>query len=121
MDILLNEDTHDIVFINGDCPITDGQKTTVAQRLKVRLQTFLGEYFLNTSIGVPYYQRIFGKIKNKSTIDTIFQREILSDEGVIEITSYRSDLDVSTRYLEVTFTVRTSEGVTNPITINVGV
>lgn len=121
MDILLDEDTHDLVFINGAVPVTEGQRITVAQRLKVRLQTFLGEYFMNTSIGVPYYQRIFGKIKNKSTIDTIFQREILSDEGVIEITSYRSDLDVSTRYLEVTFTVRTSEGVTNPITINVGV
>lgn len=121
MDILLDEDTHDIVFINGDVPTTQGQKVTVAQRLKVRLQTFLGEYFLNTTIGVPYYQRIFGKIKNKSTVDTIFQREILSDEGVLEITSYRSDLDVSSRFLQVTFTVRTSEGITDPITINVGV
>lgn len=121
MDILLDEDTHDIVFVNGGTPITPDQKTTVAQRLKIRLQTFLGEYFMNTNAGIPYYQRIFGKIKNKSTVDAIFQRQILEDPGVIEIVTYSSDLDASDRFLSVNFKVRTSEGITSPITINIGV
>lgn len=121
MDLLLDEDTHDLIFVNGGTPITTDQKTTVAQRLKVRLQTFLGEYFMNVEAGIPYYQRIFGKIKNKSTVDAIFQRQILEDPGVLEIVSYGSDLDNASRFLQVTFRVRTSEGVTSPITINVGV
>lgn len=120
MDILLDEFTHDIVFVNGATLITDNQKTTVSQRLKVKLQTFLGEYFINTSTGVPYYQRIFGKIKSKASVDTIFQQQILSDPGVIEIVSYSSDLSAG-RALTVTFTVRTNEGVTDDIVIQVGV
>lgn len=121
MDILLDSETHDIVFVNGQAPITDEMRLTVAQRLKVRLQTFLGEYFMNVDAGIPYYQRIFGKIKNKSTVDAIFQRQILDDPDVIEIVSYDSDLDAASRFLSVTFKVRTSEGsITSPITINVG-
>lgn len=120
MDILIDEDSNDIVFTNGATPVTDTQKVTVSQRLKIRLQTFLGEYFLNTDAGVPYYQRIFGKVRNKATIDTIFQKQILSDEGVIEITSYSSSIDSASRLLSVEFTVRTNEGVTNPITIEIG-
>lgn len=120
MDILIDEETNDIVFINGQTPVTDNQKLTVSQRLKIRLQTFLGEYFLDTTVGVPYYQRIFGKVRNKSTIDTIFQKQILDDEGVIEIVSYSSSIDSASRLMSVEFTVRTSEGVTNPIVINVG-
>jgi hypothetical protein len=120
MDILLDEFTNDIIYINGQIPVTPNELTTVSQRLKVRLQTFLGEYFINTTSGVPYYQRIFGKVRSKATIDTIFQQQILSDAGVIEITSYESTLDNASRFLDVTFTVRTSEGVTNPITITIG-
>lgn len=120
MDLLLDEDLHDIIFVNGQAPVTDTQLTTVSQRLKVRLQTFLGEYFINTVAGVPYYQKIFGKIRSKATVDTIFQKQILEDAGVLEIVSYESSLDNSLRALQVTFTVRTSEGVTQPITINIG-
>ena len=120
MDLLLDEDTNDIVFVNGTAQVTDTQLSTVSQRLKVRLQTFLGEYFINNATGVPYYQSIFGKIRSKATVDTIFQKQILEDEGVIEIVSYSSTLSTASRLLEVTFTVRTSEGVTQPITINIG-
>lgn len=121
MDLLLDENTHDLVFVNGECPTTQDQKTKVAQRLKVRLQTFLGEYFINTSIGIPYYQKIFGKVRNKSTVDIIFQTEILADDGVIEIVSYSSDITTSSRLFSITFAVRTSDGVTDDITIGVGV
>lgn len=121
MDILLDEVTHDIVFVNGSTPITEDQKTTVAQRLKIRLQTFLGEYFINTSVGIPYYQRILNKIVSKDTVDAIFQSQILEDVGVLEIVQYSSSIDVAKRSLSVDFVVRTTDGVTDTITINVGV
>lgn len=120
MDLLLDEKTHDMVFSNGATPVTTTPQITVAQRLKIRLQTFQGEYFMNLQAGVPYYQRIFGKIKNKSTIDTIFQSEILADEGVIELVDYQSTLDNTLRFLTVTFSVRTSDGITDDISITVG-
>lgn len=121
MDLLLNADTNDLVFVNGQCPVTQLLVDVVKQRLKITLYTFLGEWFLNTSIGVPYFQQIFGKIRSKNTIDLIFQRIISSDPDVIEILSFDSTLTTDNRGYEMTFQVRVSDNTASlPITIQVG-
>lgn len=125
MDILLNndfssEEYHDAVFING--PLTTDGITSipidvVAQRLSIRLQTFLGEWFINTAYGVPYWQRILGKKVSKTAIDRIFQEQILSERGVREITSFSSTFQ--NRTYDMSFRVRAINGaVTETITIN---
>lgn len=121
MDLLLNPDTNDLVFINGAAPVTQLMTQIVAQRLKITLYTFLGEWFLDTTIGVPYFQQIFGKIRTKSTIDLIFQRIISADPDVIEILSFDSSLAAETRGYSMTFQVRVSDNTESlPITIEVG-
>jgi hypothetical protein len=120
MDILLDTETHDIVFINGAAPVTTTQQINVAQRLKIMLQTFLGEWFLNTEIGVPYFESIFGKVVNKSSVDLILQNKILSDPGVIEMVSFDSSVDSAARVYTMSFRVRTSEGVTDTLTFELG-
>ena len=125
MDILLNNDTsspsfNDAVFING--PLTlEGVSSTpaevVAQRLQIRLQSFLGEWFINTAYGVPYWQRLLGKKINKTAVDRIFQEQILSERGVREITSFSSTL--KNRIYEMSFRVRALDGSqTETISIN---
>jgi len=122
MDLLLNKDTHDIVFVNGKCPVTQLLVDVVAQRLKITMYTFLGEWFLDTTVGVPYFQQIFGKIRSKVTIDLIFQRIISTDTDVIEILSFESSLSPSDRGYSMTFQVRVSDNTASlPITIDVGV
>lgn len=121
MDLLLDPNTHDLVFVNGQATVTQTQAEIVAQRLKITLYTFLGEWFLDTSIGVPYFQQIFGKGRTKSAVDVIFQRFISNDPGVIEIREFQSVLEPQGRGYEMTFTVRVANDViTEPITISVG-
>ncbi len=119
MDLLLDEKTHDMIFINGACPVTESAKPTVSQLLRINLQTFLGEWFLDSSVGIPYHQRVFGKHTNTRAVDLIFQTKIIETPGVIELKSFHSTLNHSTREYGVTFVVRTAEGLTDPITINV--
>ena len=121
MDILLDEDTNDIVFVNGECPTTLTRQQSIAQRLKVLLQTFTGEWFLNTTTGVPYFDGVFGKVRSKSSVDLIFQEKILSDPGVIEMLEFNSELDNSRREYSMRFRVRTTEGDTELITLEIGV
>lgn len=122
MDLLLNENTNDLVFVNGACPVTQQLTSVVSQRLKITLYTFLGEWFLNTSVGVPYFQQIFGKIRNKSSIDLIFQQIIVNDVDVIEILSFESTLSPDIRGYSMTFQVRVSDNTASlPITISIGV
>jgi len=119
LDLKLDYSTGDILFQNG--PLTKEYTTqplteTVAQRLFIMLRTFQGEWFLNTEHGIPYWQNILGRKTTKSAVDLILQQKILAENGVKELTYFRSTL-VNRQY-EVTFKVRVSTGEeTAPITI----
>lgn len=121
MDLLLNPNTGDLVFTNGGSPVTQRTATVVAQRLRITLYTFLGEWFLDRTVGVPYYQQIFGKIRTQSAVDLIFQQIITDDPDVIEILTFSSTLDSANRGYSMTFQVRVSDNTASlPITISQG-
>lgn len=116
---LISPNYHDIVWNNG--PLTKEYTTqplteTVAQRLKIRLLTFLEEWVFNTAYGVPYHQRILGKKASKDSVDLIFQQQILEESGVKEIVSFTSTF-VNRQY-SLSFSVRVVTGeVTSLIVI----
>ena len=110
MDLLLNE-SHDIVWVNG--PLLKEQTTqtrvdVVAQRLLIRLSTWQSEWFLDTSYGVPYFQSILGHKIKKSAVDLIFQREILAENGVKELTFFESTFE--NRKYSLSFRVKVTTG-----------
>lgn len=119
IDFLLS-DEHDIVWNNG--PLTKEFTTqpftqTVSQRLKIRLLTFKGEWFMDTNYGPPYWQEILSMKVNKSRVDRIFQQQILLEPGVKEIVSFSSTL-VNRQY-SLNFRVKVFSGeVTAPILIS---
>lgn len=117
MDLLLASNG-DLAFSNGQCPVTTSYEDSVAQRLEITLRTFLGEWFLDTEIGVPYFESIFIKQQNKSAIDIVFQEKILSDVDVEGIVEFDSQLDKNRNY-SATFKVSTVGGTTTSfITVN---
>ena len=76
MDLLLDTDPlsssyGDLTWKNG--PLTPSYTTqsrvdVVAQRLLIRLRNFEGEWFLDTSYGVPYWSILGHKIKKSAKI-----------------------------------------------------
>lgn len=117
MDLLLDPVTHDLVFVNGETPVTDTDFEVVAQRLKIRLLTFQGEYPFNVLYGVPYFQQILGKKVRKIEVDNIFQQQILLEEGVTEILEFNSTLVNGTYNLK--FKVKNDKGrISSPIEIS---
>lgn len=123
MDLLMDTDVTsagygDLFFVNGACPVTNENRLTVAQRLRIRLLTFLSEWFLDTQYGIPYYEQILGRKTSKSVVDRIFQTEILKEQGVLEILEFSSTLGSSRQY-SMSFRVRTDKNQdTDVITIN---
>jgi hypothetical protein len=110
MDFLLNSD-HDIVWVNG--PLMKDQTTqsrteVVGQRLLILLKSFEGEWFLDTGYGVPYFQSILGHKIKKSAVDLIFQREILAENGVKELTFFESTFE--NRKYSLSFRVKVTTG-----------
>lgn len=115
MDILLDETTHDAVFVNGETPITSSISDSLKQRLKIKLLTFKGEWFLNTNYGTPYFQQIFGKRRSKSSVDIIFRELIQEDNDVLSILKFNSSLSPQRTY-SLSFTVKSISGETLEIT-----
>lgn len=120
MDFKLDPTSWDIIWRNG--PLRKEETTqpfteTVGQRLKIRLLTFQGEWFINTVYGVPYFSRLLGqKQTSKAAADLIFQQEILKEEGVKEIVSFESTF-VNRKY-SLVFKVRVVTGeISAPIVI----
>jgi len=116
MDLLLGED-NDLVFINGQCPVTLDDFNVVAQRLSIRLRTFLGEYNFNTEYGVPYFQSILGMRVRKQDVDNIMQQQIYKEEGVVQIESFNSTLE-NFEY-KMSFRVKNDKGLISEQTINI--
>jgi hypothetical protein len=120
MDFKLDPLEHDILWKNGpltkDCT-TQPYTETVGQRLKIRLLTFMGEWFLDTTYGVPYWQRLLGiKQTSKAAIDLIFQQQILAESGVKEIVSF--DSTFKNRQYSLSFRVKVVTGqITAPIIV----
>lgn len=86
-DILVDNDG-DISISNGKISLTKN----VSQKVSIVLKTFKGEWFLDESIGIPYFQSILGKKLSKEEIDSIFKTQILNVDGVYKILSFSSSL-----------------------------
>ncbi len=97
---------NDIYFGNGRLVLITGSNTDaeILQRVKVRLRFFLGEWFLNTDHGIPYFQDILGtKNLNLDVVQSLFQSEILDVAGVSEMISSLIDYDEKQRKVLYTF------------------
>ena len=85
----------DLEFKNGD--LTGGIVTgddEVIQRIRTRLFRELGEWFLNTSSGLPWYQDgkgILGSpLRDKGAVDLFIRKQALGTEGVSRILKLNS-------------------------------
>lgn len=119
MDLLIDHEVGDLVFANGYTLTTSDEANVVAQRIYIHLRTFKGEWFMDTTYGVPWFE-IFGK-KNitKGYVDRILQEEVYKVEGVREVVDWESSLNNQSRNYQVTFSVRTERGlVTDDINIS---
>ena len=125
MDIKLNSETGDVLLSTTNTITTPVFTTTtsenLAQRLKIRLQTFKGEWFLDGTIGIDYFNQIAGKNRSKAAVDAIIQAEILKEQEVLQITAYSSVVDKTTRKITIQFTVRTIDGFYSTLTASIGV
>lgn len=104
MDLFLDQNTKDLVLSGGDFKMIDNQIDLLSQRLFVRFKTFQRELFWNTQFGIDYINEVFGIARPKTTVDTLFKNEILSESMVSQIISFNSQ--VSSYNYNCTFSVK---------------
>lgn len=99
----------DIYFVEGQIAFVTGIQYT-AQRIKTRLQLFLGEWVFDTSQGVPWFEAVFISNPDIVTIQAIIKNTILQTPTVLALTSYSDNFSHVNRSYSVQFTATTTNG-----------
>lgn len=120
MDLKLNADTWDLDLSFAEAHLVSGREAIV-QHLKLRLQLFLGEWFLDAAAGLPYFQRIFVRHVNEPDVKRIYLHAVQQTPGVLSVDTFSLALDRAGRVVHVSGRVTTTDGVldfTQPLSLN---
>jgi len=104
-DFALNPATQDVDLSRDDLYFVTGADA-IAQHLLIRLRIYQGEWFLDTRVGIPYYQQIFRKNPNLAAIQTIYRDAITTTPGVDTLERIDLDFDTPTRRLGIEFSAK---------------
>lgn len=101
---------NDLIVVNGDLVLV-ADMAAIKQEIYIRLQFVAGEWFLDTTAGLPYFENILVKSPNLAAIRTIFMDEILASAGVKSVLKLNLDFNAKKRELAVDFSVNTDLGL----------
>lgn len=116
MALALNSD-NDIFAENSSIRRVVGSADAV-QHARSRLLTYLGEWFLDTTAGVPYFTDILVKPADLNIIESILKEKISSTTGILSLIEFGLDFNSTTRTLEVTFKAETEDSESETATVN---
>ena len=109
LDIGVGLISHDLETQNRDLYIVD-RRDRVRQHLRIRLWFFLGEWYLNTGVGVPFFEEIFVKAPNIPRIENILKVVILETPDVTELLKFVVDYSAQQRTFDLDFRANTTFG-----------
>lgn len=110
----------DIVLTGNRMTLTTG-KEAIRQHMVVRFYFFFGEWFLDKTLGVPWYQEILVKRNTFVVVADILKGVILATPGVTELLEFSFDYDSVARHFTLEFSCDTVDGVIDfTLAVNVG-
>lgn len=110
IDLAIDPVGRDLVFIPGSFVPLDGAQR-VSQAIGIRLRCWLGEWFLDTSHGVPYLDEVLGKGRRPEIIEAVLRAQILDVAGVLSIEEFTLAIDAQSRTARVDFSATSAEGL----------
>lgn len=107
----------DLLLKSGDLILTSdidpGGSNPILQDILQRMSFFLGEWFMDNSQGLPWFQQILVKNPSQSKVDAIFSNCIMGTPGVQQLLDYQFSIQSATRVLTVSFVAKTTSGKVN--------
>lgn len=99
----------DYTFGSGSANFLVNSPEAVAQLVITALKLWRGEWYLDTTAGVPWSTQVLG-MNTKPLYDNAIQTVIRGVQGVTGIIAYSSSLNATTRELSIQVTISTAFG-----------
>lgn len=119
-DIQLDQVSHDIETTENDLVLID-ELEAIKQNLKIRLWFFFSEWFLDTSLGLRYFEDILVKGPNLPKVESLIKATILQTENVNQLLSFGLTYSATGRMTNIEFMVDTAFGIVSIDKLNIGV
>jgi hypothetical protein len=103
------DSTGDLDLTSLSILLLDTKEQSLRQRLQISLGLIQGEWFLDTTAGIPYFSDPFVSKPDKIAIDNIIKTHISNTAGVISLDEYSSVLEGNRNFL-VSFSVTSETG-----------
>jgi hypothetical protein len=120
-DLLLDEDGDLVIGASGASFVSGID--AIVQGIQFRLRMWLGEWFLNQDIGIPYFEELIGDASKTPGVEdrarAVFGAAILDTPGVLTILRLDVTIDRSTRKMTVSCQAKTAYGNTPVVQIEV--
>lgn len=100
----------DMTFGHGGRDFAVDSPTSVAQAILTRLLLFMGEWFLNTNDGMPWFQEVLGHPYRSGIPDAAIRQRIIGTPYTTQLLDYRSNYSSANRILTVSAKVFTAFG-----------
>lgn len=120
MDLALGSDHDLLLTADGNVRLTSGIPESAQQRLGITLSMFLGEWFLDQTVGIPYFQELFVKVPDDATVRTIFRTVIEADNYVVSVPQLDVTFDRASRQMSTTFVAQLVKGDELTVSIQSG-
>ena len=95
--------TGDFTFGQSSANFLVDSPACVAQAVLTRLNLWIGQWYLDNTVGMPWLTEVIG-INTGPFYDTTIQQYILATQGVSQIQGYSSSLNRATRSLAINIT-----------------
>lgn len=112
-DIRLDPLTGDIDLSTARLVLVENREA-VRQQLALRLSLRLGEWFLDTTAGIDWFNLVYVRGPNLGVISALFRERILSTPGVIRLESFTLAFTNSTGAMRLDFVAISPDG---PVTV----
>lgn len=99
--LAIDPETNDLYLDNRNNLAVVRKAQAVGQHVRQRLMTYQGEWFLDTTAGVPWLAQIMGKEYDPALAEAVVKAEILDTHAVTEITSFSVGFNRGTRDLQI--------------------
>lgn len=111
--LYLDEDTYDLVVTPSfNLKFTTTLIEYVSQKLENALKTFKDEWYLNRSLGIPYFEKVLVKNPDINDVNSLFRGTIDNISEVLEILEFTTAFDTASRKYTVDFTVLAGDNET---------
>ena len=109
--LYLTPESNDLEFSGGRLRFTTSAVEAAVQKARVRFDFWLGEWFLDTSQGFPYLERVLVKGVDMALVESLIRRTLLGVPEIDSVLSLTLDLDRATRELSVDWVIKVGDEV----------